>query len=410
MCFTSGPRVNLSGGDQSMERSLTTRRVSTVRRVGWLGVASLLALALLAPSAGVVSALSGAVYTSNIDGSIINANIYDSKSAVYLTGGPCNGGSHLAAGDYYFEVSSPSGDLLSSDAISERKFTVGANGFITSTAGGHATNPVNCSPPVTGITVQLFPYDDTPNNGGEYKLTIATASSVEACAGFSASSDTFEICTGADQKSDNFKARFGNPAIDIEKVANPAEVPAAGGIVTYTYTVLNAGDVPLSTVTVSDDKCSPVVFVGGDTHNAGLLDLDETWTYTCTTTITVTTLNTATALGHDGQTEVSDTDTATVTVLPPTAPPPTATPTAPPPTATPTAPPATATPTVAPTPTFVQSVAAETDTPTVTLPPTDSFGGGSAPADGTWRLALIAMAALLASVLVMTPARATRRR
>lgn len=382
-----------------MEPTIGAKRASTVRRFGWLGVASMLALALLAPSAGVVSALSGAVYTSNIDGSIINANIYDSKNAVYLTGGPCNGGSHLEPGDYYFQVSSPSGDLLSSDAIGERKFTVGANGFITSTAGGHATNPVNCTPPVTGITVQLMPYDDTPNNGGEYKLTIATAATVEACAGFSAASDTFEICTGADQKSDNFKARFGDPAIDVEKVANPTQVPAAGGSVTYSYTVLNTGDVPLSNITVSDDKCAPVVFGGGDTNGNNLLDLTETWTYSCTTTITVTTLNTVTANGHDGQTVVSDTDTATVTVLPPTAPPVTAPPVTAPPI---TAPPVTAAPT--------QAVLAVTGAPIVTLPPTDSLGGTGGPSDGTWRLALMAMAALLASVLVLTPAKVNNRR
>ncbi|HEX5148639.1 MAG TPA: hypothetical protein VFW02_06120 [Candidatus Limnocylindrales bacterium] len=382
-----------------MEPTSGAKRVSTVRRFGWLGVASMLALALLAPSAGLVSALSGAVYTSNIDGSIINANIYSSKSAVYLTGGPCNGGSHLEPGDYYFEVSSPSGDLLSSDAIGQRKFTVGANGFITSTAGGHATNPVNCTPPVTGITVQLMPYDDTPNNGGEYKLTIATAASVEACAGFSAASDTFEICTAADQKSDNFKAQFGHPAIDVEKVASPTQVPATGGSVTYSYTVLNAGDVPLSSVTVSDDKCAPVVRVGGDANSNNLLDLTETWTYSCTAFIAVTTLNTVTAVGHDGQTEVSDTDTAVVTVLPPT-PAPTATPTAPP-TLPPTAP-----PTVGPS----QQVLAVTGAPTVTLPPTDSLGGTTGPSDATWRLALMAMAALLASILVLTPAKVTNRR
>jgi len=57
-----------------------------------------------------------------------------------------------------------------------------------------------------------------------------------------------------------------------------------------------------------------------------------------------------------------------------------------------------------------QSVLAETGTPSVTLPPTDSISGTSAPSDGTWRLALIALAALLASVLVMTPALATSRR
>jgi hypothetical protein len=32
------------------------------------------------------------------------------------------------------------------------------------------------------------------------------------------------------------------------------------------------------------------------------------------------------------------------------------------------------------------------------------------PSDGSWRLALMAMAALLASVLVLTPAKATNRR
>jgi hypothetical protein len=176
----------------------------------------------------------------------------------------------------------------------------------------HVTHAVNCDPAVIGITIQLLPYLDTPNPGGEYKLTVATAETVEACSQFSAASTTFEICNQADQKTDNFK---------VEALASPI-----------------------------------------------------------------------------------------VTEAPPPTDPPTAPPPTDPPTAPPTAPPATATPTVAPTPTFVQSVAAETDTPTVTLPPTDSFGGGSAPADGTWRLALIAMAALLASVLVMTPARATRRR
>jgi len=97
-----------------------------------------------------------------------------------------------------------------------------------------------------------------------------------------------------------------------------------------------------------------------------------------------------------------------VTEPPVTAPPVTAPPvTAPPVTAPPvTAPPPTTPPTVVPS----QIVLAETGTPSVTLPPTDAIGGNAAPSDGTWRLALIALAALLASVLVMTPARATSRR
>ena len=116
-------------------------RSRSSRRLGWLVVVGLALSALLWPST--TSALTGAVYTSNIDGSIVNANVdYPSKSAVYLTGGPCNGGSHLADGDYYFEVSSPSGDLLSTDSIGNRLFHV-ANDFIQSTASHamHANNP-----------------------------------------------------------------------------------------------------------------------------------------------------------------------------------------------------------------------------------------------------------------------------
>ena len=179
------------------------RRTAPLRLAGWLAVASMLALAAFGPTAGSVLALSGAVYTSNFDGSVIDQNQYAAKSDVYLTGGPCNGGSHLAAGDYYFEIVQPAGggDLLSTDAIGNRKFTVGANGFISSTSGTHATHAVNCNPAVSGVTLQLIPYSDSAN--GEYKLQVGTASSVEACDGFNLPG--FQFCQQADQKSDNFK-------------------------------------------------------------------------------------------------------------------------------------------------------------------------------------------------------------
>jgi len=163
-------------------------------------------------------ALTGAIYTSNVDGTIIDANSYPSKSDVYLSGGPCQGGSHLAPGDYYFQITIPTanGALLSTDAIGNRMFTVGANGFITATTGTHTLATVGCTG-VTGFTIQLIPFADTTNPGGEYKLTIATASSVEGCAGFVADSTSFQICGTADSKSDNFKVAKDFGSLKISK-------------------------------------------------------------------------------------------------------------------------------------------------------------------------------------------------
>jgi uncharacterized repeat protein (TIGR01451 family) len=87
------------------------------------------------------------------------------------------------------------------------------------------------------------------------------------------------------------------------KVINPGTVltKTASASVTYTYTERNAGDDPLSAVSVSDDKCSPVTYVSGDTNSNGLLDTTETWTFRCTTTINgpADVTNTATGRGTD---------------------------------------------------------------------------------------------------------------
>jgi len=104
------------------------------------------------------------------------------------------------------------------------------------------------------------------------------------------------------------------PNIHITKTPSTTTLPAGGGNVTYTYTVTNPGNVPLTNVTVSDDHCGPVTYQSGDTSNANALDQSETWTYSCTQNLTASTTNVATATGHDGETTVSDTDSASVTV------------------------------------------------------------------------------------------------
>ncbi|MCA9246453.1 MAG: VCBS repeat-containing protein [Planctomycetales bacterium] len=117
----------------------------------------------------------------------------------------------------------------------------------------------------------------------------------------------------------------GNPAIDIEKATNGQDADMAtgpqlpvGSTATFTYTVTNPGDVALANVSVIDDNGTPgnnsddfaPTFIGGDTNNNNLLDVDETWIYEATRTVTAGQYtNVAVVTGEDAQmTEVSDND------------------------------------------------------------------------------------------------------
>jgi len=73
-----------------------------------------------------------------------------------------------------------------------------------------------------------------------------------------------------------------NPQIAIDKVTNGADGQDIifGTPITWTYTVTNPGNVPLSDVTVTDDKGVVPVYQSGDTNGDDKLDTDETWIYT----------------------------------------------------------------------------------------------------------------------------------
>jgi hypothetical protein len=137
--------------------------------------------------------LSGAIFTTLVDGTRVNANLYEAKEDVYLDGGPGpnapSGAAGLPEGDYYFQVTDPSGkDLLSSDHIQARKIHVNADGVIDLVYEGYTYEKIQGTwqqvfakhnegididhPELGAITVQLFPYDDTPNPGGVYKVWI----------------------------------------------------------------------------------------------------------------------------------------------------------------------------------------------------------------------------------------------
>src|SRR5207248_3136537 len=105
------------------------------------------------------------------------------------------------------------------------------------------------------------------------------------------------------------------PQIAVAKSASQNTVHS-GDPVTYSYSVTNPGTEPLLGVTVTDDKCSPVTFVSGDTNTDSILQSNETWKYSCTQNLTTATTNTSTASGHDDENNsVQATSPATVNVI-----------------------------------------------------------------------------------------------
>ncbi len=161
-----------------------------MKRIWIGGLAAALGLALTGGLGA--HAPSGAIFTTLPDGSAVNYNIYPSKFSVYLDGGPGQNAPIDAAGldegDYVFQVTSPSGKaLLSTDLARCRMVHVNANGVISAFIGGSAAS---CNQGLNGplalgedgnhklgfdadhgaVTVQLMPYLDTPNPGGEYKV------------------------------------------------------------------------------------------------------------------------------------------------------------------------------------------------------------------------------------------------
>ncbi len=199
---------------------------------GFKGVCALLVCVLVAAALPVAAQpLSGAIFTTLPDGSEVNFNIYPSKDLVYLDGGPGPGAPASAAGlpdgIYVFQVTDPSGKtLLSTDAAMCRQFTV-SGGLITGVVD------VGGCQHVTGLdidhgatTVQLMPYDDTPNNGGEYKAwATPVAAYLAGCAALGVNNGLGVVDCGyhggnfhgfipADSKTDNFKTKGNNLEID----------------------------------------------------------------------------------------------------------------------------------------------------------------------------------------------------
>jgi hypothetical protein len=149
----------------------------------------------LAPGAATAAQVAGAIFTTLVDGSSVDHNIYNSKQDVYLNGGPNSPSAPCSSvglpdGDYYFQVTDPSGkNVLSADSLAERKVRV-LGGIIKYYLGTtHHVGVGKCG----SITVQLLPFNDTPNPGGEYKAWMTPV-------------DNFKGFLPSKSKTDNFKA------------------------------------------------------------------------------------------------------------------------------------------------------------------------------------------------------------
>ena len=136
--------------------------------------------------------------------------------------------------------------------------------------------------------------------------------------------------SGADGGFEEFRALstafVPQPEINIVKETDGADNLCQnileGSTVTWTYTVTNPGNVPLSNVVVTDDNGTPLntgddfhptavlgvdnVHNIGDTNNDGFLDTTETWQYTATGPAqSGEYANTATVSGVNGATTVT---------------------------------------------------------------------------------------------------------
>ena len=149
--------------------------------------------------------VSGAIFTSDISGEPVNLNHYANKRDVYLNGGPGinapDDAAGLPDGTYSFQVTDPSGKtLLSTDPVECRQFTVVGGVIQDVVDSGDCEHATGTDGEDGGATVQLYPYDDTPNNGGVYKVWVTPTTSLDCDA-----PGNKHCFVPAQSKTDNFK-------------------------------------------------------------------------------------------------------------------------------------------------------------------------------------------------------------
>jgi hypothetical protein len=265
------------------------------KSLSWAGLICLAGIVTTPASAQQVT---GAIFTTTKDAGTVDANIYADKDSVYLNGGPQKSGAALAPGTYYYQVTDPSGaTLLSTDPAVCRQITVGSNGLFsgivtTGSAAGCSAHMTSASFSGNGaVTVQLSPYNDTPNAGGEYKAwLIAQNDAAPGCNPEPDSADATRaklIFTNSCAKTDNFKVRQSGSSINITGSKyydlstdgiwqNPPEVAIGGWRVDLTLSPGGA----VSTYTGQDGKWGITVPAGTAVAACEAMPLGSTYVQT----------------------------------------------------------------------------------------------------------------------------------
>lgn len=174
--------------------------------------------ALLVGGTVATAGMSGAIFTTNATGTWVNGNVYGSADDVYLNGGPranqnCSAAG-LPMGEYYFQVTDPSGKVLLSDyGHNNGIISVSVDSGVISDYTQGAVNRLTPYGPC-GLTVQLLPllgpsdppWPSNPNPGGEYKawLTPKDKYACEPPSSFCGGSFGF---IPSYSKTDNFKVQ-----------------------------------------------------------------------------------------------------------------------------------------------------------------------------------------------------------
>lgn len=172
-------------------------------------------------------------------------------------------------------------------------------------------------------------YDLAPGDskalGYGYRIPLAAQAGQQYCQdiGWDPVNSKRTVRNGRSVKACVTVVTTAQPVISVTKVATPTTLPSSGGTVVYDYKAVNIGTTALANVTESDDKCSPVTRLSGDTNGNNILDVGETWAFRCTTILTQTTTNVFTLTGTANGQSYTFTASATVVVQGPPSPSPT---------------------------------------------------------------------------------------